>query len=94
MMRILGMILLVGAVMLIATNIVRVSSGTVASARDDQGRAGQGRQAAMLEVSNGLVRTVKYLVVPAALLLVGGVLVNNTRRDDRVHELRVEPEDQ
>lgn len=88
MMRILGMILLVGSVILIGINIVRFSSSTVANARDDHPSSGQGHQAAMLEVADGMARTVKFLVVPAALLLVGGVLLSNRRRDDRVHELR------
>ena len=94
MMRILGMILLIGSVLLIGINIVRFSSSTVARARDDRSSPGQGHHAAVLEVADGLSRTVKYLVVPAALLLVGGVLINNTRRDDRVHDLRVETEDE
>lgn len=89
MMRILGMILLLGSVILIAINIVRFSSSTVAKARDDQARSGRGHQTTVLEVADGLSRTVKFIVVPAALLLIGGVLINNTRRDDRVHELRV-----
>lgn len=93
MMRILGMILLIGSVILIGINIGRFSSSTVAHARDEQS-GGYGHQAAVLEVSNGVSRTVKFLVIPAALLLIGGVLVNNTRRDDRVHELRAETDDQ
>jgi len=90
MMRILGMILLLGSVILIGINIVRFSSSTVASARDGQPGAVYGHQSAVLEVSDGVSRTVKFIVIPAALLLIGGVLVNNTRRDDRVHQLRAE----
>ena len=93
MLRILGMILLIGSVILIGVNIVRFSSSTVASAREDRSSVGQGHQAAVREVADGLAMTVKYLVVPAALLLIGGVLINNTRRDDRVHELRAETGD-
>jgi hypothetical protein len=88
MMRILGIILLVGSVLLIGINIVRFSSSTVARARDEQS-GGYGHQAAVLEVSDGVSRTVKFIVIPATLLLIGGVLINNTRRDDRVHELHV-----
>ena len=94
MMRILGMILLIGSVLLIGINIVRFSSSTVARARDERPVSGRGHHAAVLEVTDGLSRTVKYLVVPAALLLVGGVLINNTRRDDRIHDLRVETEEE
>ena len=86
-MRILGMILLLGSVILLGINIGRFSSSTVASAINGQSVNGHGKQAAVLEVSNGVSRTVKFLVIPATLLLIGGVLVNNTRRDDRVHQL-------
>ncbi len=83
------MILLVGSVILIGINIGRFSSSTVARARDEQ-PGGYGHQVAVLEVSDGVSRTVKFLVIPAVLLLIGGVLINNTRRDDRVHELRAD----
>jgi hypothetical protein len=88
------MILLLGSVILIGINIVRFSSSTVARAREDQPGGGYGPQAAVLEVSDGVSRTVKFLVIPAALLLIGGVLINNTRRDDRVHELRAETDEE
>lgn len=87
MMRILGMILLLGSVILLGINIGRFSSSTVASASSGQLGNGHGKQAAVLEVSDGVSRTVKFLVIPATLLLIGGVLINNTRRDDRVHQL-------
>lgn len=87
MMRILGMILLLGSVILLGINIGRFSSSTVASASSGQPGNGHGKQAAVLEVSDGVSRTVKFLVIPATLLLIGGVLINNTRRDDRVHQL-------
>lgn len=84
------MILLVGSVVLIALNIVRFSSSTVASARD--GDPSRAHGTVVFEVTDGVARTVKYLVIPAALLLVGGVLVGSSRRDDRVHQLRVDAE--
>jgi len=84
------MILLIGSVILIGINIGRFSSSTVDRSRDDQPAGGYGSQLAVQEVSDGVSRTVKFLVIPAALLLIGGVLINNTRRDDRIHELRAE----
>ena len=54
MMRILGMILLIGSVLLIGINIVRFSSSTVARARDERPPSAKGHHAAVLEVTDGL----------------------------------------
>ncbi|HAV65288.1 MAG TPA: hypothetical protein DCY13_23310 [Verrucomicrobiales bacterium] len=83
------MILLVGSLVLITVNLVRFSSAAVASARHGE-TVGSGENQAVMELSDGVVRTVKYVVVPAALLLLGGVLIRGGRDDDRLHGLRVE----
>jgi hypothetical protein len=85
----LGLVLLVGSLLLIGTMLVRFGTSTVARARaGDHGRNPTEPQA-VLEVSNRLARTVKYIVAPAALLLLGSVLLRSGRRDERVHELQV-----
>lgn len=84
------MVLLLGSLVLITVNLVRFGSSTVANARPaEQGGLRGGETNAVLELSDGVARTVKYVVIPAALLLIGGVLVRGGRSDDRVHELRV-----
>ena len=91
MMRMLGLVLLVGSVLLIAATLVRFGSSTVARAREgERGGRPSTEPQAVLEVSDRLARTVKYLVAPAALLLVGGVLLRSARRDERIHELHVD----
>lgn len=90
MMRMLGLILLLGGLVLIGSMLVRFGTSTVVRAREGGGESQVAEPQAVLEVSNRLVRTVKYLVAPAALLVLGGALIRSGRRDDRVHELRVE----
>lgn len=86
----LGLVLLVGGLLLIGATLVRFGTSTVARARDGVSGRHPTEPQAVLEVSNQLARTVKYLVAPAALLLLGGALLRGGRRDDRVHELQVE----
>ncbi len=89
-MRMLGLMLLVCSLLLIGAMLVRFGTSTVARAHDGEPGAGGAGPQAVLEVSEQLSRTVKYLVAPAALLLLGGALIRGGRRDDRSHELRVE----
>jgi hypothetical protein len=90
MMRMLGLLLLIGSLLMIGSMLVRFGTATVARASDGgENRPAQEPQA-VLDLSNGLARTVKYVVVPAALLLLGGVLLRSGRTQERAHELRVE----
>lgn len=93
MMRTLGVVLLAVSLLVIAVLVVRVGTATVARARAGETPPLGAQQQAVLDVSQSVARTVKYLVIPAALLLLGGVLIRGGRRDERVHELRVETND-
>jgi membrane-associated PAP2 superfamily phosphatase len=88
----LGIILLVGSLLMIGSILARFGTSTVANARNRDGDPSPARHQAVLEVSNSVARTVKYIVVPAGLLLLGGVLMRSGRRDERVHELNVQTE--
>lgn len=79
--------MLIGGLLLIMVNVVRLGSATVASARGDAMPAG-GEAGAVIELSADVARTVKYLVIPAVLLLIGGVLVRSGDEDGRAQELR------
>jgi hypothetical protein len=92
MVRILGLILLVGGLVTIGSMLVRFGTSTEARARSGNPSLDPARRQAVMDVSDEVTRTVKYWVVPAGLLLLGGVLVRGSRRDDRVHELDVETE--
>jgi hypothetical protein len=92
MMRMLGLLLLVGSLLMIGSTLVRFGTSTVVNARDRDHGAAVPEHQVVMDISHGVARTVKYVVVPAALLLLGGVLVRSGRRDDRVHELRAETE--
>lgn len=85
----LGLVLLIGSLLLIGTMLVRFGTSTVARAREGERGPNPTEPQAVLDVSNRLARTVKFLVAPAALLLLGGVLIRSGRRDERVHELHV-----
>jgi ribosomal protein S12 methylthiotransferase accessory factor YcaO len=93
MMRMLGVLLLAVSLLVIAVMVVRIGTATVAGARAGEPSPQGAQQQAVLEVSQSVTRTVKYLVIPAALLLLAGVLIRGGRRDERVHELRVETSD-
>jgi len=90
MLRMLGLVLLVGSLLLIGSMLVRFGTSSVVRARAGDGGLPATEPQAVIEVSNRLVSTVKYLVAPAALLLLGGALIRSGRRDDRAHELRVQ----
>lgn len=90
MVRMVGLILLVGSLIMIGSMLVRFGTSSVASARTGESRPDAARHQAVVDVSDDLARTVKYWVVPAGLLLLGGVLLRTGRRDDRMHELNVE----
>ena len=93
-MRMLGIVLLLGSLLMIGSMLVRFGSTTVVNARGGDAGSPLPEHQAVLDVSQGVSWTVKYVVVPAALLLLGGALVRSGRRDDRVHELRVETEEE
>jgi hypothetical protein len=88
----LGIILLVGSLLTIGSMLARYGTSSVARARDGETKPSPARNQALLEVSDSVARTVKYMVVPAGLLLLGGVLIRGGRRPDRTHELRAETE--
>jgi len=87
----LGIILLAGSLLIIGSMLARLGTATVASARDGDD-IGSPRNQAVIDVGHSVARMVKYVVVPAGLLLLGGVLLRSGRRDDRVHQLNVEAE--
>jgi len=94
MMRTLGLVLLLGGLILIGVLLIRFGSSAVARASIGEPGLGAVEPQAVLEVRHALVRTVKYLVVPAALLLGGSALIRGSRRDEREHELRAETDDE
>lgn len=94
MIRTLGLVLLLGSLLLIGALLIRFGSSTVAKASVGHAGITAAEQQAVLEVRHALVRTVKYLVVPAALLLGGSAMIRGGRRDEREHELRAETENE
>lgn len=90
MMRMIGLALLVGSLLLLGVMLVRFGTSSIARARDTESGRVAAEPQAVLDLSERIALTVKYVVAPAALLLLGGALIRSGRRDDRDHELRVE----
>lgn len=84
--------MLVGSLLLVAGNLARYGTATLVDARDRAAQGAGGNHEALAAVGDGLARTVKFFVIPGALLLLSGVLLRSSRRDDRAHRLTVETE--
>ena len=84
--------MLVGSLLLMAGNLARYGTTTLVRPRDRAAQGAGGNHEALAAVSDGLARTVKFFVIPGALLLLSGVLLRSSRRDDRAHQLSVETE--
>ena len=91
-LRILGLILLVASLLLIAGSLARYGTATLRGGQNNAAPATGVDHEALTTASAALARTVKFIVIPGALLLLGGVLLRSSRRDGRIHQLSVETE--